>query len=159
MEHNNSLENTENVVEDVEVETLRSAPSPPPSKDTSVDLVEKDNGDSSEEESTSNTEKSENVAVDKHEEVHTEDGEAEIVDEPANTSNIEYDESITNSIIEITKSQIIDSEMNEESDKNCHKQAEFIMSTNNEMIDSTYEKNSTDGQGLYFYRFFFIVIN
>ena len=68
----------------------------------------------------------------------------EQVDEEEEATNYEQDDyqeySITESIIQITKSQVLASEQEEKSSQECHNNAEFITSTNDHMIESTYNE-------------------
>lgn len=156
MNDSNSLEHQSSE----KLETPEKVPSPPPPKDTTVDLVEKNDSDNESVEAASETkaynddnsstdgaeatEEAEPVqenSEDKKSDTELEQDNSETVEEPQEDiveSNETPFNSITNSMIHITKSQILSSEQNAEE---CHEKPVFFTSTNTELIDSTYGKN------------------
>lgn len=172
MEESNNLENTQKEYEDKSHQVTAAPSSPLPPNDTSIDLVEHNNAESNERKSktvvseneeekteaddtkeeksetaeknkdieeNANNERSETEVIDKSEVVD----ESEIVeksedpDEPVDINVTPYN-SITNSMIEITKSQVLGSEMN------TNEHLSMISSTNNDLIESTYELKKND---------------
>lgn len=151
------MENTDNIVDNQKNEyTEEDAPSSPlPPKDTTVDLVDNESDQKTEdaeskpedeavEETNENTE---NEQTNDTNEVEKSETSAD--DEAVHVNEVPYN-SITQSMIEITKSQLLDSmptSMNvvQESEE-CHNNEEFITSKHSEMIESTYEQKESEAE-------------
>lgn len=145
MENTNSLEHTqkneykeeEEAVDLVEIESQ----SKPEDNDSDNESKPEDN-----EEETNEVEEADNDQAENTEETEEKESE-EADDEPVDINVTPYN-SITNSMIEITKSQLLGSEptsMNvEQVLEECHENDEFITSKHSEMIESTYEQKESE---------------
>ena len=151
MENTNSLEHTQKneYKEEEEAVDLVEIESQPKPEDNDSDNESKPEDN---EEETNEVEEADNDQAENNEE--TEEKESrEADDEPVDINVTPYN-SITNSMIEITKSQLLGSEptsMNvEQVLEECHENDEFITSKHSEMIESTYEQKES---GIFIFNF------